>query len=198
MVGKFQGRFNLDNNGSALDGFNKETTIATRLHRAGYVTAQFGKWHLGPQSEITKHGFKHVYSQHGQQKFPANITVDGQDQPMSEMKPELYHVDGCTRAAAAIVTRYKEQPFFLYIAHSSCKLNLKRAAPDNTMLQKLFVLTLIFFGLNILGGILPEYGKSGGWDYSPEEAQRDCAEYHRYAKVYHIDKLHRHYFECIK
>ena len=116
MVGKFQGRFNLDNNNSALDGFNKETTIATRLQRAGYVTAQFGKWHLGPTSELTKHGFTHAYSQSGQQKFTSNITVEGKDQPMSEMKPELYHIDACTRSAAAIISRYKEQPFFLYVA----------------------------------------------------------------------------------
>lgn len=116
MTGKFQGRFNLDNNGSALDGFNKESTIATRLQNAGYTTAQFGKWHLGPQSEITKHGFKHVYSQHGQQKFPANITLDGKDRPMGDMPPSVYHVDGCAKAAASIIERYKEQPFFLYIA----------------------------------------------------------------------------------
>lgn len=116
MTGKFQGRFNLDNNGSALDGFNKETTIATRLQNAGYTTAQFGKWHLGPQSEITKHGFKHVYSQHGQQKFPANITLEGKDRPMGDMPPELYHVDGCAKAAASIIERYKDQPFFLYLA----------------------------------------------------------------------------------
>lgn len=116
MVGKFQGRFQLDNNNSALDGFNKETTIATRLQRAGYATAHFGKWHLGPTREIPDHGFAHSYAQHGQQKFTANITVDGKDQPMTEMKPELYHIEGCTRAAASIITRYKEQPFFLYIA----------------------------------------------------------------------------------
>jgi len=116
MTGKFQGRFNLDNNGSALDGFNKETTIATRLLNAGYTTAQFGKWHLGPQSEITKHGFKHVYSQHGQQKFSANITLEGKDRPMSDVPPTMYHVDGCAKAAASIIERYKEQPFFLYIA----------------------------------------------------------------------------------
>ncbi|MCX6848822.1 MAG: sulfatase-like hydrolase/transferase [Verrucomicrobia bacterium] len=116
MTGKFQGRFNLDNNGSALDGFNKETTIATRLQNAGYTTAQFGKWHLGPQSEITKHGFKHVYSQHGQQKFPANITLEGKDRPMGDMPSKVYHVDGCAKAAASIIERYKEQPFFLYIA----------------------------------------------------------------------------------
>ena len=58
MVGKFQGRFNLDSNGGALDGYNKETTIATRLQNAGYATAQFGKWHLGPTPQIPTHGFK--------------------------------------------------------------------------------------------------------------------------------------------
>ena len=116
MTGKFQGRFNLDNNGSALDGFNKETTIATRLQKIGYTTAQFGKWHLGPQSEITQHGFKHVYSQHGQQKFPANISLDGKDRPMSDLPPSVYHVDGCAKAAASIIERCREQPFFLYIA----------------------------------------------------------------------------------
>lgn len=116
MTGKFQGRFNLDNNGSALDGFNKQTTIAARLQQAGYVTAQFGKWHLGPAPAISSHGFKHVYSQHAQRPFAANITLDGKDRAMGNLAPEMYHVDGCSRAAAAIVERYKEQPFFLYIA----------------------------------------------------------------------------------
>jgi uncharacterized sulfatase len=117
MTGKFQGRFDLDNNGSALEGFNKETTIATRLQNAGYATAQFGKWHLGPPNEITRHGFKHVYSQHGGQKFAANMTLDGKDRPMSDLSPEAYHLDGCSKAAASIIERYKDQPFFLYIAY---------------------------------------------------------------------------------
>ncbi len=138
MTGKFQGRFDLDNNGSALDGFNKETTIATRLQNAGYVTAQFGKWHLGPQNEITRHGFKHVFSQHGGQKFAANITLDGKDRQMSDLPPTEYHLDGCSKAAASIIERYSraerdsltksaqragagatgnDQPFFLYVAY---------------------------------------------------------------------------------
>jgi arylsulfatase A-like enzyme len=87
MTGRFQGRFDLDNNGSALDGFNKQTTIATRLQNAGYATAQFGKWHLGPTEAITKHGFKHVFSQNAQRPFSANITLDGQDRPMSDLPP---------------------------------------------------------------------------------------------------------------
>ncbi|MDI1315006.1 sulfatase-like hydrolase/transferase [Prosthecobacter sp.] len=116
ITGKFQGRFNLDSNNSTLEGFNKEITIATRLQRSGYVTAQFGKWHLGPMAEIPTHGFTHSFAQHGQQKFTANITVEGKDQPMNEMRPEMYHIDGCAKAASSIIERYKEQPFFLYIA----------------------------------------------------------------------------------
>lgn len=116
MTGKFQGRFGLDNNRSSLEGFNEETTIATRLQKAGYTTAQFGKWHLGPQNEITRHGFKHVWSQHGQQRFPANITVEGEDRPMGDLPPSMYHIDACSKAAASIIRRSKDQPFFLYIA----------------------------------------------------------------------------------
>jgi len=117
LVGRFQGRFDLDNNGSALDGFNKETTIATRLKNEGYATAQFGKWHLGPTEAITKHGFKHVFSQNAQRPFSANITLDGQDRPMSNLPPTEYHLDGCSKAAASIIERYKDQPFFLYVAY---------------------------------------------------------------------------------
>lgn len=117
MTGRFQGRFDLDNNGSALDGFNKQTTIATRLQNAGYTTAQFGKWHLGPTDSITKHGFKHVFSQNAQRPFSANITIDGQDRAMSDLPPSEYHLEGCSKAAAAIIERYKDQPFFLYLAY---------------------------------------------------------------------------------
>ena len=117
MVGKFQGRFNLDSNGGSLDGFDKETTIAARLQQAGYATAQFGKWHLGPTAQIPTHGFKHVFSQNAQSPFSANITLDGQDRPMGNLPPEMYHVDGCSRAAAALIERYKNDPFFLYVAY---------------------------------------------------------------------------------
>ncbi len=117
MVGKFQARFNVDGNGDSLEGFDRETTIATRLQQAGYATAQFGKWHLGPTSEITKHGFKHVFAQNSQGPFSANITLDGQDRPMGILPPAMYHIDGCSRAAAALIERYKDEPFFLYVAY---------------------------------------------------------------------------------
>lgn len=117
MVGKFQGRFNVDHNGEDLAGFDQETTIAARLQKAGYATAQFGKWHLGPTEQIPRHGFRHVFSQNAQRPFSANITLDGQDRPMNDLPPEMYHVDGCSQAAAAVIERYQDTPFFLYVAY---------------------------------------------------------------------------------
>ncbi len=117
MIGKSQNRFGVDDNGDDLEGFNKETTIAARLQKAGYVTAQFGKWHLGPENKITDHGFTHEFAFHNNENpFFANINVDGTDRPMSKMTVDMYHVDGCSHAAAALIERYKNQPFFLYVA----------------------------------------------------------------------------------
>ena len=117
MIGKFQARFGVEANGGSLDGFDREITFATRLQRAGYTTAQFGKWHLGATAEITRHGFKHVFSQNAGQPFSANITLDGQDRQMGNLAAEMYHVDGCSSAAAALIERYKSEPFFLYVAY---------------------------------------------------------------------------------
>ena len=117
LVGKFQSRFGVESNGHTLNGFNAELTIAERLQEVGYMTAQFGKWHLGPTPKITDHGFRHVFSQNSGGSFAANITLDGKDRPMSNLKPEMYHVDGCSRAAASLIERYKKEPFFLYIAY---------------------------------------------------------------------------------
>ncbi len=116
LVGRFQARFGLESNVSPLDGFNQETTIAERLQEAGYITAQFGKWHLGPTPAIPQHGFRHVFAQNANRPFNANITLDGSDRPMGELENEMYHIDGCSRAAAALIERYCERPFFLYIA----------------------------------------------------------------------------------
>lgn len=117
LVGKFQSKFGVESNGQSMAGFDRETTIAQRLQQAGYVTAQFGKWHLGPGPKITEHGFKHVFNQNSGAPFAANINLDGSDRVMSTMRREMYHVDACSRAAASIIERYKNDPLFLYVAY---------------------------------------------------------------------------------
>jgi uncharacterized sulfatase len=167
MIGKFQGRFGVEANGDTLDGFNKETTFATRLQKAGYATAQFGKWHLGPTSEIPRHGFTHVFSQNAAQPFSANLTLDGQDRPMGNLLPELYHVDGCSRAAAALITRYRDQPFFLYVAYRAPHVPLD--APKNYLArfpgkmperrrQALAMLSAVDDGVGLLTATLKKHG----------------------------------------
>ncbi|MEY3898803.1 MAG: hypothetical protein RLZZ214_4325 [Verrucomicrobiota bacterium] len=117
LVGRFQSRFGVESNRQPMEGFDKSTTIAERLQENGYITAQFGKWHLGPDSKIGDHGFKHVFSHTGPPTFEANITLDGKDRPMASLSSDSYHIDGCSQAAAAIIERYKNDPFFLYIAY---------------------------------------------------------------------------------
>jgi arylsulfatase A-like enzyme len=117
LIGKFQSKFGVESNGQSLAGFDRELTIAERLSEAGYVTAQFGKWHLGPSPAITQHGFKHVFSQNAGRPFSANITLSGEDREISNLAPDMYHVDGCSLAASSLIERYKNDPFFLYVAY---------------------------------------------------------------------------------
>lgn len=135
MVGRFQSRFGVESNGSSLDGFNREITIAQRLQQAGYITAQFGKWHLGPSSAITKHGFQHVYAQNSQAPFFANITLNGEDRPMSTLRPEMYHIDACSHAAASLINRYPDKPLFLYIAYRAPHVPLDARSIISTAFQ---------------------------------------------------------------
>lgn len=117
LAGRFQARFGVEANGTSLKGFDEQITIAERMQKAGYVTAQFGKWHLGPGPQIVDHGFTHVFNQNSQRPFAANITPEGEDRPMGNLPPDHYHIDGCSLAAASLIERYKDDPFFLYIAY---------------------------------------------------------------------------------
>ncbi|MDO8539469.1 MAG: sulfatase-like hydrolase/transferase [Opitutaceae bacterium] len=167
MTGKFQSRFGVEANGNSLDGFNQQTTIATRLQQAGYATAQFGKWHLGATDAITTHGFKHVFAQNAQRPFSANITLDGQDRPMGDLPPAMYHVDGCSRAAATLIERYKDQPFFLYVAYRAPHVPLD--APKKYLdrfpgqmpqrrLQALAMLSAVDDGVGLITAALKKHG----------------------------------------
>jgi uncharacterized sulfatase len=117
LTGKYQPRFGMESNGSELDGFDAEQTIAERLKKVGYATGQVGKWHLGPTNKITDHGFDDVYSKNANRPCHANYTLDGKTIEMQQVNDGMYHLDACSDAACAFIKRHESEPFFLYLAY---------------------------------------------------------------------------------
>ena len=109
---------------------HSETTIAKRLHDAGYLTALVGKWHLG--------GWESYPETHG---FDVNIGGTGWGAPetfwwpysgsglygkefryvphLEFGKPGEFLTDRLTDEAMKVMDRAGAKPFFLYLAHHS-------------------------------------------------------------------------------
>jgi uncharacterized sulfatase len=117
LAGRYQPRFGVESNGAELGGFNKQVTIAERLKKAGYATGMTGKWHLGPISEITQHGFDDVYADQGGGGAWANMDLEGNRTEGAAIKSTVYHLEANAAAACAFIKRHKGEPFFFYLAY---------------------------------------------------------------------------------
>ena len=105
-----------------------ETTLATSLQSAGYLTALVGKWHLGDADHAPEtHGFDvNIGGTHWGAPatffFPYGGSF-GQDKerryvPHLEFgKPSEYLTDRLTDEALRVIEHAKDRPFFLYLAH---------------------------------------------------------------------------------
>lgn len=120
---------------------HSETTIAERLHDAGYLTALVGKWHLGD--------WQHYPESHG---FDINIGGTNWGAPQTFWwpyrgtgrfgnefryvpnlefgKPGEYLTDRLTEEAIKVIDRAGDHPFFVYLAHHCVHTPIEAKADD--------------------------------------------------------------------
>lgn len=87
-------------------------TIAQSLKSAGYVTAMFGKWHLGDAGphHPRQRGFDEAIVSAGKH-------FDFKTNPKTDYPVGSYLADFLTDRAIDFVRRNRERPFFLYLPH---------------------------------------------------------------------------------
>lgn len=112
-----------------------ETTIADRLHAAGYVTDLVGKWHLGTGRRLQpqRRGFDEFFGFLGGSHpyFPVD---DAQIMRGTERITEQeYLTDALGREATAFIDRHHAQPFFLHLAFNAVHTPMQA---DDARLEK--------------------------------------------------------------
>lgn len=136
MTGRYQQRLGLYAGGEAGSGLPMEEMIFPQyLKPAGYVTAQFGKWHLGPDPAWSPalRGFDEVFGFLGRGAHDY-FKLDDPEDPIyrgTEIVSEKgYLTDRLGEETAAFITRNKERPFFAYLAFNAVHAPLQAPAEE--------------------------------------------------------------------
>jgi arylsulfatase A len=97
----------------------QEVTIAELLKSSGYRTAAVGKWHLGDDETFlpTRQGFDEYFGlPYSNDMTPLPLL---ENEAAIEQDPDLSQLTRrYTERARDFMTRNREQPFFLYLAHT--------------------------------------------------------------------------------
>ncbi|QDU56673.1 sulfatase-like hydrolase/transferase [Aeoliella mucimassa] len=101
---------------------DEDITIAEKIREAGYQTACFGKWGLGPQRKSgypTRQGFDRFvgYDTHvaAHNYYPKTLC---EDEGKMQLAPGQYSHDVFANLALEYVARDHNQPYFLYLAYT--------------------------------------------------------------------------------
>jgi len=143
ITGRYQDRFGFSRNplfapndpnmGLSL----KEETLAEALKNAHYKSVALGKWHLGAHESLRplKRGFNDFYGflSGGHQYFPELWTLNNEYEVKEQfdayktkllrnnerIKEKEYLTDALSREAINYIEKYKDEPFFMYLAYNA-------------------------------------------------------------------------------
>ncbi|WP_395341431.1 sulfatase [Ningiella sp. W23] len=105
----------------------EERTLAEALKTKGYQTAAYGKWHLGAVKGYmpTDRGFdEYLGLLYSNDMIPPWVNTQRplylytNDKPIEEALDQSLLTQRYTQAAKAFIQKNKEEPFFIYLAHS--------------------------------------------------------------------------------
>ena len=95
-----------------------ETTVAEALAQAGYRTAFFGKWHLGPSAEYwpENQGFHLNFGGHNRGSPPGGYFSPYRNPRLEDGPEGEYLTSRLVEDAVATLRESRDQPFFLFIS----------------------------------------------------------------------------------
>jgi len=136
MTGRYQQRMGFFTAGPLGAGMPMSEKIFPQYFKtAGYVTAQFGKWHLGPTPEWSpaRRGFDEVFGFLGRgahDYFKLNDPNDPIYRGTTPVPESGYLTDRLGEETAAFITRTKDQPFLVYLAFNAVHAPLQAPADE--------------------------------------------------------------------
>ena len=185
LTGRYQTRFGLESNPDTPLTL-RESTLADRLRRAGYVTGMIGKWHLDPNRQSRRkpdgdrapedyrpgrRGFDEYFNG-TMRAYEASFDLAGDAWPGAPrtIRDDRYRVDVQTDAALAFLGRHAGDRFFLYLAYFAPHVPLERPSPymsrfadvpDETRRMGLAALSAVDDGVGRIRAFLRERGLEG-------------------------------------
>lgn len=143
ITGRYQDRFGFGRNplfapNDANMGLSlSEETLADALKHAGYKSVALGKWHLGAHESQRplKRGFDDFFGflSGGHQYFPDSLTLNDEFEVKKQfdayrtkllrnntrVEEKEYLTDAFSREAVNYIEKYKDKPFFMYLAYNA-------------------------------------------------------------------------------
>lgn len=182
LTGRYQQRAGVYTAGEGGAGMALSETIFPRfLKPAGYLSAAYGKWHVGltlEQSPVGR-GFDHWYGflGRGAHDYFDLAQKDPEVGPMyrdgKEIKDSGYMTTRLTEEAVSFIQKNKERPFFVYLAYNAVHTPAQAPAEDVARYKKQFpelsetraILMAMLHHLDLgVGQVVDTLKKEGLWE----------------------------------